>query len=170
MTAVLRRIGVLAPGFIDELTSEVVSRGERSFPVNSPINGVTIADVPESDTADVEAAFGLARQAQPRWAAISVRERAAVLLTFHDLVMGHRDQGLDLVQWETGKARKDALEELLDVCAQARYYARDAPRLLKPRRVRSAFPVAVGVQVHHHPKGVVGIIAPWNYPLTLAVV
>ena len=87
-----------------------------------------------------------------------------MLLDFHDLLLKHRDEGLDIVQWETGKARKDALEELLDACAQARYYARDAPRLLRPRRVRSAFPGAITVKQYHHPKGVVGIIAPWNYP------
>lgn len=159
----------LDPNFLAALGAEVVTRGGRSFPVVSPVDGSTIADVPESDPADVQAAFALARMAQPQWAALPVRERARILLTFHDLVLAHRDQGLDIVQWETGKARKDALEELLDVCAQARYYARDAPRLLKPHRVRSAFPGAVSVRVHHHPKGVVGVIAPWNYPLTLAV-
>ena len=169
MTTVIDRSGVLAPGFIQELTAEITTRTGRTFPVHSPIDGSLIAEVPHCDEADVAAAFDSARRAQPGWAALPVQSRSDLLLTFHDLVLRHRDQGLDLVQWETGKARKDALEELLDVCAQARYYARDAPRLLKPKRVRSAFPGAVGVRVHHHPKGVVGIISPWNYPLTLAV-
>lgn len=169
MTTMTDRSAALDPGFLATLTSEVVSRGEDGFTVRSPINGAEIGRIPQSDTADVTTAFGLARTAQERWAAVPVSERARILLTFHDLVLSRRDEGLDIVQWETGKARKDALEELLDVCAQARYYARDAVRLLKPRRVRSSFPGAVTVKVHHHPKGVVGIIAPWNYPLTLAV-
>lgn len=169
MTATAAHAPVLDPGFLAALTSEVVSQGHEDFLVASPVDGREIGRVPLSQEGDVESAFQRARRAQPGWAALPVKERARILLAFHDLVLSQRNEGLDIVQWETGKARKDALEELLDVCAQARYYARDAPRLLKPRRVRSSFPGAVSVKVHHHPKGVVGIIAPWNYPLTLAV-
>ena len=91
------------------------------------------------------------------------------MLRFHDLLLEHRDEGLDLVQWETGKARRDAMEELLDVCITARHYARDAARLLRPRRHRGIFPGAVGVTEFQQPRGVVGFLTPWNYPLTLAV-
>ena len=161
--------GQLPAGLLEALASEVVAGHTSSFDVRSPVDGSVIARVPLSRPDDVVAAFRHARAAQGRWASTPVRERAAVMLRFHDLLLANRDQGLDVVQWETAKARKDALEELLDVCAQARYYARDAPRLLAPRRVRSAFPGAVATTVRHLPKGVVGIIAPWNYPLTLAV-
>jgi succinate-semialdehyde dehydrogenase/glutarate-semialdehyde dehydrogenase len=61
------------------------------------------------------------------------------------------------------------MEELLDVCLTARHYARDAARLLRPRRHRGVFPLVVGVTQYQQPKGVVGFLAPWNYPLTLAV-
>jgi succinate-semialdehyde dehydrogenase/glutarate-semialdehyde dehydrogenase len=90
------------------------------------------------------------------------------MLRFHDLVLQRRDEAMDLVQAETGKARRDALEEVLDIAVTTRHYARDAQRLLRDRRQRGALPVLVGVRQVHHPKGVVGIIAPWNYPLTLA--
>ena len=87
---------------------------------------------------------------------------------FHDLVIAHRDEALDLLQWEVGKARADALEEVLDVAVVAQYYTRKAPGLLRPRRVRGALPLLVGVEEIRKPVGLVGIIAPWNYPLTLA--
>lgn len=157
------------PDFLHALGAEVTSSTERAFEVRSPINDAPIAQVPLSDPTDVAAAFGAARGAQRRWAELDLAERSKVMLRFHDLILRHRDQGLDLVQWETGKARKDALEELLDVCVTARHYARDAGRLLRPRRVRSPFPGMISVTRYQHPKGVVGVIAPWNYPLTLAV-
>ncbi len=163
----------LAPGIqsglVAALTAEVTAGPGDDRPVLSPGDGTLVAMVPRSHPDDVRTAFRQARAAQGEWARLPVADRAAIILRFHDLLLRNRDQGLDVVQQETGKARKDALEELLDVCAQARYYARDARRLLRPRRVRSAFPGAVRVTVHHRPKGVVGIIAPWNYPLTLAV-
>lgn len=169
MTTVADNNDVLDPVFVESLAAEVVAAGDEHLTVVSPVTGTPIARLPRSSPSDVEAAFARARAAQSQWAITDLAQRSRIFLRFHDLVLQHRDQGLDLVQWETGKARKDALEELLDVCAQARYYSRDAKRLLKPRRIRSAFPGAVGVKLHHHPKGVVGIIAPWNYPLTLAV-
>ena len=155
--------------FIAELLADIRSTTGEQFVAESPITAAALADIPRSSPDDVTAAFAAAHRAQSRWAALSVKERGRILLRFHDLVLEHRDQGLDLVQWETGKARKDALEELLDVCVTARYYARTARRMLRPRRIRGIFPGVVGVTQYHLPKGVVGVIAPWNYPLTIAV-
>ena len=138
-------------------------------PVVEPSTGQPWLELPLSTPADVADAARAARIAQRVWAARPVGERAAVILRFHDLVLARRDEGLDLLQRETGKARRDAMEEMLDVLVTARHYARDAGRLLRPRRHRGAFPLAVGVREHHQPRGLVGVIAPWNYPLTLAV-
>ena len=135
----------------------------------APFTGEVFGLLPTSTESNVDALFVRARGAQASWAAWSVAERSAVLLRLHDLVLARRDEALDLVQLETGKARKDALEELLDVCLNLRHYARDAQRLLAPRRVRGVFPGLVRTDVLHHPKGVVGVLAPWNYPLTLAL-
>lgn len=139
------------------------------FHVFAPATGEELAALPTSTDADVDAAFAMARSAQRRWAHWSISARAAVFLRFHDLLLRHRHEVLDVVQAETGKARKDANEEVLDVCLVARHYARDAHRLLRPRRYLGAFPLIVGTEVVRHPKGVVGVISPWNYPLTLAI-
>lgn len=153
---------------IRRLTRRLPTNSGSTIGVWSPVTGDQIAEVPEATPADVASAFRFARRAQRSWALTPVRRRAEVMLRFHDLLLEHRDEGLDLVQWETGKARRDALEEVLDACVNARHYARDARRLLQPRRRRGAFPLVVGVTEYRQPKGVVGIIAPWNYPLTLA--
>jgi succinate-semialdehyde dehydrogenase / glutarate-semialdehyde dehydrogenase len=92
-----------------------------------------------------------------------------VLLRFHDLVLEHQDEVLDLIQLENGKARRHAFEEILDVCMTARYYAHTAADYLSPKRRQGAQLVLTQVWEHHHPKGLVGIISPWNYPLTLGI-
>jgi acyl-CoA reductase-like NAD-dependent aldehyde dehydrogenase len=86
-----------------------------------------------------------------------------------ELVLRDRERLLDLVQWETGKSRVHAGIELLGVPAVAAYYAAQGPRQLAPTTVRSAIPGVVRTRVLRHPKGLVGVIAPWNYPLFLAV-
>jgi len=135
----------------------------------SPFDGALVGRLPVSSEADVDVAFGSARAAQRAWADRPVATRGRVFLTFHDLLLARRDEALDLVQRETGKARRHALEEVLDVAINARYYARSAARLLAPQRRRGALPLLTQVTQQHHPLGVVGVIAPWNYPLTLAV-
>ena len=150
------------------LTRHVHSSQSQTSQVYSPTDGQLLGEVPISSPLDVERAFHFARLAQQRWGQEAVYRRVQVLKRFHDLVLENRDEALDLVQLETGKARKDALEEVLDICVNARHYAKEAGRLLKPRRVRGALPGLVGVKAYHRPKGVVGVIAPWNYPLTLA--
>jgi succinate-semialdehyde dehydrogenase/glutarate-semialdehyde dehydrogenase len=115
----------------------------------------------------VARAFDSARKAQTAWAETPVAERAAVLLRFHDLVLDRQREVLDLIQLENGKARRDAWLEVADIAMTSRYYARTAPALLGPHRRRGAFPVLTQVREIRHPKGVVGLISPWNYPLSL---
>ena len=110
-----------------------------------------------------------ARAAQAAWAKRPVAERARDLLRYHDLLLDRQDLFLDLIQTETGKARTWAFEELLDIAMTSRYYADHAAGFLKPKSRRGALPGLTSAVEYTHPKGVVGVISPWNYPLTLAV-
>lgn len=114
-------------------------------------------------------AFDRARAAQPAWAAVPVRKRAAVLLRFHDLVLARQAEVLDLIQLETGKARLHAHEEVQAVAVSARHYGRKAPSYLRPKGHTGAMPTLTKVTELRQPRGVVGQIAPWNYPLELSV-
>ncbi|PQM45775.1 Putative succinate-semialdehyde dehydrogenase [NADP(+)] 2 [Mycobacterium talmoniae] len=80
-----------------------------------------------------------------------------------------QDEVLDLIQLENGKARRHAFEEILDVCLTARYYANTAAGYLGPKRRQGVQLALTKVTELHHPKGLVGIISPWNYPLTLGI-
>lgn len=159
----------LDPVVIEGLVAGLsVRAGAPTHEVIAPLTGERLYDLPLADEADVDGSMTSLRAAQGSWSALPLKQRCAVMLRFHDLVLERRETGLDIVQWETGKSRRDAMEELVDVALTARHYARDAKRLLTPRRHRGALPVAVGVLQVQHPKGVVGVLSPWNYPLTLA--
>ena len=132
-------------------------------------DGTPIGDVPVCTPDDVALALSRARAAQPRWAQVPLPQRRAVLRRFAGLVLRREVEILDLVQAESGKSRLSAFEELADVVLNAAYYARTGSRHLRPRRHRGALPVLTRTTEHARPKGVVGVISPWNYPLTLAV-
>lgn len=158
------------PGRTRRYASRVVaSPRAETFTQTSPLTGGPIASLPMSTTEDVHRAVAAARAAQPRWAATSFDERRRIMLRFHDLVLAKQVELLDLVQIESGKVRKQAFEEVLDTALAARYYARTAEAHLRTRRVAGAYPVLTQTRVLHHPKGVVGIVSPWNYPLSLAI-
>lgn len=155
---------------LDSLAQRVrAAQPERSAEVLEVMTGQPLGEVPRCTSEDVEAAAERARKVQFYWARRTVKERAEVLLRFHDLVLQRQDEVLDLIQLENGKARRHAFEEVMDICYNARYYARSAKDFLAPKRRRGAFPVLTKTWELHHPKGLVGIISPWNYPLTLGI-
>ncbi|QXE35149.1 succinate-semialdehyde dehydrogenase (NADP(+)) [Streptomyces sp. GMY02] len=158
---------VVTPEVVARLTHGVTGSGRTAG--HAPFTGQKLADLPESTPEDVAAAFERARTAQPGWAAVPVRQRAAVLLRFHDLVLARQAEILDLIQLETGKARSHAHEELQGVAVAARHYGRSAPSYLRPKRHMGAVPALTKVTELRQPRGVVGQISPWNYPFELSV-
>ncbi|TWE11900.1 succinic semialdehyde dehydrogenase [Rudaeicoccus suwonensis] len=161
---------VVAPGLADRLARRVVtSPGATRHPSVTPLTGGVIAELPVSTVDDVEMAYLGARSAQPAWAATPIEQRAAVLLRLHDLVLDHQNELLDLIQLESGKARWQAFEEVMDVAGVCRHYGRRAKDYLAPRRHVGAIPVLSQSREVRHPKGVVGIVAPWNYPLSMSI-
>jgi succinate-semialdehyde dehydrogenase / glutarate-semialdehyde dehydrogenase len=135
----------------------------------APATGQPVAELPVSSTDDVAAAVRSARKAQHSWKGSSLADRADILLRYHDLVLDHRHELIDLVLLESGKVRKQAFEEVGHVALTARYYARKAVELLGPQRKLGLFPLLTRAEQRFVPKGVVGIISPWNYPLSMAM-
>ncbi|MFF2922790.1 succinic semialdehyde dehydrogenase [Streptomyces celluloflavus] len=158
---------VVTPEVAARLTRGVVGSGRTAN--HTPFTGEKLADLPESTPADVATAFERARAAQRRWARVPVKRRAAVLLRFHDLVLRRQAEILDLIQLETGKARLHAHEEVQAVAVAARHYGRKAPAYLRPRSHTGVVPTLTKVTELRQPRGVIGQIAPWNYPFELSV-
>jgi succinate-semialdehyde dehydrogenase/glutarate-semialdehyde dehydrogenase len=160
----------LEPSRVRQLTARVVASGEGgTLTTETPLTGAPLAVLPVSTAADVADAVRRARAAQRRWAEVPVAERAEVLLRLHDVVLDRQAELLDLVQLESGKSRSHAFEEVGDVAIVARHYARRGPSYLADERHLGVFPLLTRSTEHRHAKGVVGVVSPWNYPLSLAV-
>jgi acyl-CoA reductase-like NAD-dependent aldehyde dehydrogenase len=159
----------LEPELTARLTRRVLATSGATVPVCTPLDGAPLAHVPQSTDDDVAEAFRRARRAQEAWARTTLEERSAILLRLHDLVLDRQDEIIDLIVWESGKARKHAFDEPLHIALTARYYARTAHEHLDTQRKLGVVPGLTRVELNRIPKGVVGIISPWNYPFTMAL-
>lgn len=165
-----RSRGAVTTALIDELAKFIVSApGAETTELCVPTDGSVLATLPVTTVDQVSETFETARQAQKAWAARSVSQRADILLAFHDIVLRDQKELMDIVQVESGKARVSAFEEILDVAMVSRHYARRASKYLGPSRNRGMIPVLTASTERLRPRGVVGIIAPWNYPLSMGI-
>lgn len=161
----------ITPALLAELAgmASAAAGVREEIRVTAPFTGETLGSIPACTAEDILAAVTRGRAAQPAWAARPFAARRDILLRFHDLVLKHQNELLDLIQLETGKARLHALEEVLDVAICSRYYAIHGWQHLRPKRRRGALPLLTRTVEQHHPVGVAAIISPWNYPLSLAI-
>src|SRR5690242_11614882 len=157
------------PEYVAALTGRLIATTGTGVTSYAPATGKPLAVIPQSSEADVKEAFARARRAQQSWQRTSLDHRAEILLRLHDLVLDRQDEIIDLICWESGKARKHAFDEPLHIALTARYYGRAGKRHVKSRRVAGVVPGLTRVEVNRVPKGVVGIISPWNYPFTMAL-
>ncbi|GAB4441308.1 MAG: succinic semialdehyde dehydrogenase [Anaerolineae bacterium] len=137
--------------------------------VISPVTGAVIGEVSAATRQDVIVAVTRARAAQPAWAALPYRERARVMMRFHDRLLAAPDAVLDVIQAEAGKSRWDAFAEVGMVATTIRYYANHGARHLRARRRRGAYPLFTAAWLVFKPLGVVGLICPWNFPFILTI-
>src|SRR4249919_1756027 len=159
----------LEPEYAESLTKRLLATTGQTVEVRSPLNGAPLAHIPQSSAEDVAQAFARARKAQQAWSRVSLDDRAAIMLRLHDLILDRQAEIIDLIVLESGKARKHAFDEPLHVALTARYYARTAHDHLDTQRKLGVVPGLTRVEVNRVPKGVVGIISPWNYPFTMAL-
>jgi succinate-semialdehyde dehydrogenase/glutarate-semialdehyde dehydrogenase len=157
------------PEYVAALTGRIVASTGESVMSYAPATGKPLAVIPQSSADDVKEAFARARRAQQAWQRTSIDDRAAMLLRLHDLVLDRQDEIMDVICWESGKARKHAFDEPGHIALTARYYARKAHDLLDTKRVSGLVPLLTRAEVNRIPKGVVGVISPWNYPFTMAL-
>jgi len=153
----------------DALTSGLTATSGRTQGVIAPFTGDVLHELPLSTAQDVADATAAARVAQASWWAAGWAHRREVLLRAHDLLLERRELLLDAVQTETGKTRGQAFEEVFNSAAATRYNALAAHRVLRGGPRRGGIPLVLTARVDYRPKGVIGVITPWNYPLSLAI-
>jgi acyl-CoA reductase-like NAD-dependent aldehyde dehydrogenase len=137
--------------------------------VENPATGEFVASVPRIPPDAVSGLVTRARAAQPAWEALGFDGRAKVLRRAQKWVVGNSDRIARTIVSETGKTYDDALMAEIGYVASAfGFWAKHAPRFLADEKVRTSSPFLVGrrLVVRYRPLGVIGVIGPWNYPLT----
>jgi acyl-CoA reductase-like NAD-dependent aldehyde dehydrogenase len=140
-----------------------------SIEVRNPATGELIGTVPAFGIEDMAGVVARARAAQPGWEALGFEGRAQVLKRAQKWLVDNGDRVAHTIVAETGKAYEDAMLAEIGYAASAfAYWAKKAPKLLADEKIRSSSPFVLGrkMVVRYAPAGVVGVIGPWNYPLT----
>ncbi|WP_036492574.1 aldehyde dehydrogenase family protein [Nocardioides sp. CF8] len=142
---------------------------DHALDVYNPADGRLVATLPTDSAESVAVAAASLRDAQVAWAALDPRQRASWLRRWRDWILAHTDELTDLLQAETGKVRPDALVETTASCEFITYYADHAAEFLAEEKVRSTglLSLAKRLSKSYHPYSLVGIITPWNFPITL---
>ena len=134
------------------------------FDIVNPADESVVTSVPELEAGDVDEAVARARSAQRRWAALAPADRAAALRSFAAVVDAHVDELADLEVRNSGHPLGQAEWEAGHVRDVLTYYSA-APERLFGRQI----PVAGGLDLTFaEPIGVVGVVTPWNFPMTIA--
>ncbi|MEZ4249915.1 MAG: aldehyde dehydrogenase family protein, partial [Polyangiales bacterium] len=124
-----------------------------------------LGQFPVMDAAAVQAAVMRARRAQDAWGRTSFAERRAVMRTLRDLVIERHEAICRLAVRDSGKTMTDAaLGEVFPVLEKLRYVIASGEKDLRPEKRSSGILAQKGARVEYHPLGVVGVIAPWNFP------
>jgi len=140
-----------------------------TLPVENPATGEVIAHVPKFSADDVAKAVERAREAQVGWQQLGFEGRAKVFKKAQRWMLDNAERVARQIVEETGKTYEDAyFAEVSYVASSFGFWAKNAPKFLADKRVRSHAPFVVGKKlvVQYEPVGVVGVIGPWNFPLT----
>ncbi len=139
------------------------------IPVENPATGQIVAHVPDLDGAAVAELAARARAAQPNWEAFGFEARGRILLRAQKWLIDNAERVIETIMSETGKTYEDA--EFAEIAYAANafgFWAKEAPNYLADERVKSAQILLKGKKLilRYRPLGLIGVIGPWNYPLT----
>uniref|UniRef100_UPI0025EC3AF4 aldehyde dehydrogenase family protein n=1 Tax=Nocardioides sp. TaxID=35761 RepID=UPI0025EC3AF4 len=165
----LQRPASITDAFLEKLVARVPSTSGGSWKLTEVYTGDLLVELPQSTPADIEAAFATAREAQRAWAARPLKDRLEVFKRAHALFLDNAHLTTDLIQVESGKNRRMAIEETCDPVMVMSHYLKRAPHLLKPVKRGGPVPFLSSSTEIRQPKGVIGIIAPWNFPFATGI-
>ena len=164
------QITPLAKHALMTATPEVDSPSSTST-IRSPATGAVAGQVRWTDPADVPRIAAGLREAQKQWEARGAKGRAKVLARYAIWLGEHRDEIESLLIKETGKSAVDAAQEVPLLIMILSYYIKTMEKVLEPETRPASLPFLAikKITVHYRPRPVVGIIAPWNYPVANAL-
>ncbi len=132
----------------------------------NPATGEVLGEVKTSSPEDVADAVSRSKKAFKIWSKISFKEKATILLKAKNVILEESNEITDLIVKEVGKPKIEALTgEVFGVLEAIDYYAKNAEKLLKSETIGLPwYKGGVKNTFLFEPKGVVGVISPWNYP------
>ncbi len=136
----------------------------------NPATGEEIGQVPNTDLNKLPEIFAHARAAQKIWARRSFKERARALRLMRDYIVANAEELSEVVSKSNGKTLVDALAtEVLPCTLACDWYGKHAEKVLKEKKLPIDSPLFINKRtvIQRKPLGVVGIISPWNYPLSI---
>ncbi len=151
-----------APESVQSESAESVPTTIESL---NPATGEVLGSVPIHSAEEVQAKVARARAAAAEWRQLTFAERQSELDAYRRALAARADEFADLIYRENGKPRLDALIEVTMALEHLAYAARNAERVLAPRRVKPGILANFRAHVKYHPMGVIGVIGPWNYPI-----
>jgi len=132
----------------------------------NPATGDVVATYPVDDAQAVDAAVTQAHSAQEWWSGLGFDGRRKVLDRWRGVITRRMAQLADLVHLETGKPHADAMLEIGLAVDHLAWAAAHAKKILGPHKVSSGLlMVNQSATVEYLPRGVIGVIGPWNYPV-----
>ncbi|TMF61699.1 MAG: gamma-aminobutyraldehyde dehydrogenase [Chloroflexi bacterium] len=146
----------------------VAGSGSEGQPVINPATGETIAEVPKGTEADVDRAVKAARKAYVEWFETVPKERSEMLLKLAEAVAADGEELANLESANVGKPRALFLSDELPPCVDHLRFFAGAARLLEGKAA-GEYMRGYTSMIRREPVGVVGSIAPWNYPLMMAI-
>jgi 1-pyrroline dehydrogenase len=146
----------------------VAGAGSEGQPIINPATGETIAEVPKGTEADVDRAVKAARKAYTEWFETVPKERSEMLLKLAEAVNADGVELANLESANVGKPRALFLSDELPPCVDHLRFFAGAARLLEGKAA-GEYMRGYTSMIRREPIGVVGSIAPWNYPLMMAI-
>lgn len=152
-------------------TPDVDAPSQLSTTILNPATGAVAGEVTWTDPSEVPAIAARLRDAQRGWEGIGAKGRAKALARFAVWLGEHRAEIEELLVKETGKSEIDAAQEVPMLIMIASYYVKTLEKALAPdkRPAPLAFLAVKKIEVHYRPRPVVGVIAPWNFPVANAM-
>ncbi len=139
------------------------------IPVENPATGEIVATVPDLGADAVAEMAAHARRAQPQWEAYGFDGRARVLSRAQKWLMDNAQRVTETIVSETGKTYEDASLAEIGYAGNAfGFWAKQGPNYLADEAVKSSQVLVKGKKLvlRYRPLGLIGVIGPWNYPLT----
>ena len=136
----------------------------------NPATGELVGTVPTITPDQVQAVVDDVARIQPAWAELPLKARAAYMRRAADALLDDIDEVAELLVREQGKPRAEAYTmELLPTVDALHWCAKAGPKILADEKVRmtQAFTLSKSGHFSYEPIGVVGVIAPWNYPWSI---